>query len=640
MGFALEATIEEFRYPRQAQPAICAIDLKVREGEFVVIAGPAGAGKTTLCYCLAGVIPHFASGLYRGVVKVGGQSLAKLRLPEIAALVGFVLQRPENQLFNLTVAEDVAFGPENLCADPDDIRSRLKRSLAFVGMSDFARRMSDTLSGGETQRVVLSCVLAMDPHLYVLDQPAAELDPLGRKQAYDHIYRLNREAGKTVLLVEDRLSEVLPFASRLVLMSEGRIVAVWTGDAPLEEFFADEKVLSSGIRVPDSIKLRYLLRGSSLAPKRVCLTHQEIVDQCLPLLAKWVGSSNGANQHGERPGPTAAVCHAEESFAGTQDRLRAVEQAKNLGHRRLAGQERDPSPSLGMTGRPPGVTGTVEADWSPDRRAAPRPVVVQDLAYRYPRSDRWALMDVSLAFHRGEFTAIIGENGAGKTTLAKHLVGLLRPVSGKVLVDEQDIGRISTARLSDTISYVFQDPDYQIFCDSVFDEVAFSLKIRKVSPKQVVERVNNTLHELGLFAVRERHPYRLSRGQRQRLALASALIHGPKVLVVDEPSAGLDYRETVETMELLARFREAGGTVLVITHDIEMVVRYAGRSIVMAGGRVLIDVGTTELHKHFDVLARAAIQLPDLYRLVRALDLPPTCRDVEEVARLIVESSG
>lgn len=205
---------------------------------------------------------------------------------------------------------------------------------------------------------------------------------------------------------------------------------------------------------------------------------------------------------------------------------------------------------------------------------------------------------MSLGFRQGEFAAIIGGNGAGKTTLAKLLAGLLRPAEGQVLVNGRDISPVSLARLSDTVGYLFQDPDHQLFCNSVFDEVGFSLRIAKVSPRQIAELVDAMLQKLGLFSVRERHPYTLSWGQRQRLALGSILVREPGVLVVDEPSTALDYRETVQMMELLAEFRREGGTVVMITHDMEMVLRYADRSVVMAGGGVELDTVTAELPRY------------------------------------------
>jgi energy-coupling factor transport system ATP-binding protein len=538
LDFALEASIDEFRYPRGTRPAIRGIDVKLRRHDFVAVVGPAGAGKTTLCYCLAGAIPHFVRGAYLGCVTVGGQDLARLRLPEIAPLVGFVQQRPENQLFNLTVEEDVAFGPENLCLDSREIQDQMDESLAFVGMQGFARRAPDTLSGGEAQRAVLGSILAMGPDLLVLDQPAAELDPLGRAQVYANLCRLNQESGKTIVLVEDRLEDVLPFLTRVLLMLDGQVVK----DAPPDAFFAHAALSSYGIRVPDSESLRH------------------------PQLRR--------PSEGDR-GPNAA--RSEASLRGTSNHASVSEEDVHE----------------------PSGTYVVET---------------RDLGFRYPTVDSWALNGVSLGFRRGEFAAIIGGNGAGKTTLAKQLAGLLKPSKGRVLVDGRDISRASAANVSSTVGYLFQDPDYQLFCNSVFDEAGFSLRIKKMPPRLIAELVDATLQRLGLFSVREHHPYTLSRSQRQRLALASILVRDPTVLVVDEPSTGLDYRGTIEMMELLAEFPGKGRAVIMITHDMEMILRYTQRSVVMSGGRVELDTATKELFWHSETLARASIRLPASYR--------------------------
>ncbi|MHB1005259.1 MAG: ABC transporter ATP-binding protein [Chloroflexota bacterium] len=573
-AFALDARIAEFRYQRGARPALGAVDLKVRPGEFVVIVGSAGAGKTTLCYCLTGVVPHFIAGAYQGTVKINGQDLAELPLPRIAALAGFVLQRPENQLFNVTVAEDVAFGPENLGWAPERIRLSVERSLAFVGMSGAAQRLSASLSGGETQRVALSCVLALEPGLFILDQPAAEFDPLGRKRVYEHLRRLNVEAGKTIVLVEDRLTEVVSFASRLICLHEGRIVR----DAAPAEFFADEQAFSQNIRLPDSINLHYHLQGylpAVICPPTVSAP-REMADRVRPFLD---------------PARLARLADA-----GTDGGAR------------------------------------------PDHQAAPTVLEVRDLGFRYPGSERWALRGLNLGFEQGEFTAIIGENGAGKTTLAKNLAGLLRPTRGQVFVAGKDSARISTARLSDTLGYSFQDPDCQIFCDSVFDEVAFGMRVRKVPTRETAEAVDDTLRSLGLLALKHRHPYTLSRQQRRRLALASILIYRPRVLLVDEPAAGLDQQATTEIMGLLTEFNHAGGTVLMITHDMDAVVGYTKRSIVLAAGKVQLDAATSSLGDHLEVLSGAGIELPDFFLFAHALGLPRQCRDVAELTNAITQS--
>jgi energy-coupling factor transport system ATP-binding protein len=488
------ASISQFHYPRAACPALANLDVNIRPGDFVGVTGPAGAGRTTLCYCLTGVIPHALQGTFEGSVQVMGVNLADQPLPQLAGLVGLVLPQPENQLFNLTVEEDVAFGPENLGLNAASIRARVDQSLDFVGMRAFRHRASSTLSGGEMQRTVLASVLAMTPELLVLDQPASALDPLGRQQIYDNLFRLNRERGTTIVVVEDRLDDVLVHASRIFLMQAGQIIV----DTSPAQFLSDKRVLASGIRLPVLMQPNHRF-ATTLSSPASC--------------------------------PTAEI-------------------------------ER---------------------------------VHIAKVSFRYPKTDHWTLEEVSLSFRAGESVAIVGSNGAGKTTLAKHLIGLLRPTRGKVTVEGQDTARLSTARLSGKVGFLFQDPDYQIFANSVFDEVAFGLKIRKVPNAEITQRVSAILDRLGLLAFADNHPYRLSRGQRQRLALATILVREPSILVVDEPSSGLDYAETLDVMGLLNDFREQGGTVILITHDMELVERFATRVVVMANGKIKADMPTSEL---------------------------------------------
>lgn len=581
MTTVVEASIKSFRYPRSRDSVLKPIDLRIDEGEFVVVTGPAGSGKTTLCYCLTGVIPKFITGEYEGSVSIRGKSLHEVSLPEIASLAGFVLQTPENQLFNPSVFEDVAYGPENLCLPAEDIGHRVSSSLRFVGMADYEHRLSDALSGGQTQRVVLSCILAMDPPLFILDQPAAELDPKGRRELYENIYRLNRRAHKTIVVVEDKLSDVVGYATRIILMAGGAIIR----DQTPEEFFQSRDVFSFGIRVPDAVQLYHLLSDRSFALPKVFLTPKEVGEALRPLVGNIATppSSDGR----EKGIPDRANSHRAEGSGTAGEARPAIE--------------------------------------------------IQDVHFRYP-TGAWALKGVSLAIREGEFVAVIGENGAGKTTLAKQLIGLLRPTKGKVLLGGRDTKGMSIAQLSDQVGFLFQNPDYQIFGQSIFEEVAFGLKIRKVPPHEIEAKVGEMLERLSLEAYRDHHPYLLSRGQRQRLAFACVLVRRPSILVVDEPSTGLDYAETLDIMELLSEYRRQGGTIVIITHDMEMVVRYAERSLVMVGGLVQVDTATACIEQHFEMLDRASIRLPDVYYLVETLNLPRTYNRVEEIAKLISTS--
>jgi energy-coupling factor transport system ATP-binding protein len=561
-GELVHARITSARYYAAPDVALRDVELSIKSGEFIIITGPAASGKSTLCYCLTGVIPHSISAELVGDVVVAGQRLRDLRLPEVAPLLGFVMQAPENQLFNLSVREDVSFGPENLCLPIQDIQQRVMTSLSFTGMTDYLERGSDQLSGGEAQRVVLSCVLALGAPLLVLDQPAAELDPEGRRQVYANLQRLNQE-GKTIVVVEDRLGDVAGFASRIVLMQAGTVVA----DEPIREFFARPDLESFGVRVPDTVLLHHYLRERGLHTRVVPLTVAEAVE--------------GLTGIGP---PSAEVATVPSTDAGP---------------------------------------------------AASSLIAISHLSFSYPNGTR-ALDDVSLRCDSGEFLAIIGENGAGKTTLAKHLIGLLPAAPGAVVVAGKDIAGLSVAQASRLVGYLFQDPDYQIFNGSVFDEVAFGLRARKLPRAEVDEKVMKALRRLQLDHLRGEHPYTLSRGQRQRLALASTWVLQPPILLVDEPSTGLDYREAADLMGVLEEFRAGGGTVLIITHDLELVFEYAQRVVVMRDGTIRLDLPTARVQARFEEVSAAGVHLPQFMHLVNALDLPPSTNGVPALGEAVL----
>jgi energy-coupling factor transport system ATP-binding protein len=561
-GELVRAQIKSARYYAAPEVALKNIELSIMPGEFVVITGPAASGKSTLCYCLTGVIPHSISADLEGDVVVDGRRLRDLRLPEVAPLLGFVMQAPENQLFNLSVREDVSFGPENLCLPIDDIQRRVIASLGFTGMSEYLERGSDQLSGGEAQRVVLSCLLALDAPLLVLDQPAAELDPEGRRQVYENLHRLNQQ-GKTIVVVEDRLGDVAGFASRIILMQGGRVLR----DEPIRTFFARSDLDQFGIRIPDTVLLHHYLKDRGVNSRIVPLTVQEVVDDLV----------------------------LERSASGS------------------------PVPPIS----------------APARSPANSLIAISHLTYAYPNGTR-ALDDVSLRCGAGEFLAIIGENGAGKTTLAKHLIGLLPPAPGTVMVAGRDVAQLSVAQASRLVGYLFQDPDYQIFNGSVFDEVAFGLRARKLARAEIEDKVMTALGRLKLDHLRGEHPYTLSRGQRQRLALASTWVLQPPILLVDEPSTGLDYREAADLMSLLEEFRAGGGTVLIITHDLELVFEYALRVVVMRKGAVRLDLPTARVQERFDEVSAAGVHLPQFMHLVAALALPPDTNGVPALGEAVL----
>jgi energy-coupling factor transport system ATP-binding protein len=240
-----------------------------------------------------------------------------------------------------------------------------------------------------------------------------------------------------------------------------------------------------------------------------------------------------------------------------------------------------------------------------------------------------ALAAVSLTICPGEFIAMIGQNGSGKTTLAKHLNGLLTPTTGRVLLLGRDLRELRITQVAAEVGYVFQNPDHQIFAATVHDEVAFGPRNFGLRSAEIDERVSDALQAVGLSGLEAEDPFLLSKGHRQRLAVASVLALHPRVLILDEPTTGLDYAEQRRMMDLLARLHDGGLTILMITHSPWVVAEYAQRGVLMGGGRLLFDGPLRTLFAEEALLERAHFRAPDATRLGRRLGFTPL--SVEEL---------
>ncbi len=246
-----------------------------------------------------------------------------------------------------------------------------------------------------------------------------------------------------------------------------------------------------------------------------------------------------------------------------------------------------------------------------------RPVILElrDVDYVYPTRAVEALKGVNLQIREGEFLALVGQNGSGKTTLAKHLNGLLKPTRGEVLFRGRPLGEIRRTEMARHVGYVFQNPDHQIFSNTVREEVGFSLRMAGMDPKAVEERVAEALAVVGLSGYEEEVPFTLAKGERQRVAVASVLAAQPQVIILDEPTTGLDYRHQRSMMEMLRDLHRRGHTVMIITHSMWVAAEYAERVVVMKDGQILLDAPTRAAFAQEQVLAEASLRPPPLLRL-------------------------
>lgn len=259
-------------------------------------------------------------------------------------------------------------------------------------------------------------------------------------------------------------------------------------------------------------------------------------------------------------------------------------------------------------------------------------IEVKDLHHHYPNGFH-ALRGVSATIERGDFVAIIGQNGSGKTTFVKHLNGLLRATAGTVSVNGMNVSKHKVSEMSQIVGYCFQNPDHQIFCETVYKEVAFGPQNLHLSQAEINQRVDEALSAVGLQHLKDRIPRELSKGQRQRLAVAAVLSMRPEILIIDEPTTGQDYRDGIDMLNLVQRLHQSGHTVLIITHDMLLVARFAKRVLVFRDGEILLDGATRTVFGLPDLLRTTFLAPPPITCLAQALPrfFPKTVLSVEEM---------
>ncbi len=575
------------------------LDLDIEAGTFTAVMGASGGGKSTLLRTFNAIIPNFITGSFSGSVEVLGRDATTARVPEMAQDVGMVLQDYEAQLFGTTVGSETAFGPENLGVPPTDIGPRIDHALSVVGLEDLdLRRPPEALSGGQKQRLVFAGVIANHPRLLLLDEPTSDLDPIGSHEtlsvvrsladaetarAVDSYEAPEGWAGPETIVMVTHEIEEALLADHAVLLRGGRVYR----QGPAREVFTDVEALTNArVAVPPVVDIFDQLGWDR---DRLPLYPDEAVDAALDAGLTW------------EPPARADTDSLPGAPAGTG---------------RTTGE-----PLFELT----------------------------DLVHVYEtdRETVRAVDGVSLTVDSGEVLAIVGHNGSGKTTLAKHLNGLLEPDSGEANWRGKPLADRSMSEIGRSVGYVFQNPDHQIFADTVREEVAFGPENFGVEGEALEAAVVDALETVDLDGLEDTDPFTLSKGQRQRVALASILATDPDAIVFDEPTTGLDASQRETFMNLVARLnRETGVTAVLVTHSMHTVARYAPRTVVMAAGTVRFDGPTRRLFADADRLERWNLHPPQPVALsnalARATDQPdalPALSVGEVVAGLSGDSS-
>lgn len=566
-----------------ATPA--SVSFEVARGDVVLLLGPSGSGKSTISLAMNGLIPHAVPAAIAGSVEVAGMDTATHTVAQLSTHVGIVFQDPDAQLVTGTLLDEVSFGPENLRLPVPEVLSRAESGLRRMGLWDRRSENPDRLSGGGRQRLAIACALAMGAPLLVLDEPTANLDPQGIDDVYAALAELAASGDRGIVLIEHNLDAAVAFVNRVVVMdAEGVVVADGSVDDILRAR-ADE-LLELGVWLPTSTLAALRLRSAGYRFDPLPVTPDEL----------------------------RAALDSQPSPA-----------ARSAEQRRLGSAEDSAAPGPLVSADSPhaGVAG--------GRTGAPR-IEVRGLTLR--RRKTAVLSDVSLDVRDGEFLAIVGANGAGKTTLIQAVAGVLTPPRGTVHVDGLDVARLDERALWSHVGFVFQNPEHQFIAASVFDEIAHGLRRQQLDEAEIETR---TLALLDRFGLRERahvHPFLLSGGQKRRLSVGTALVAGAPVLALDEPTFGQDRARAEELLTLLRDLNRDGTTIIVVTHDMQLVAEHADRVAVMEAGRVTATGSPAEIFADADLVARAGLRLPPLARALAPLTAHPSLTAITRVADL------
>lgn len=494
-----------------------------------------------------------------GTVFVDGKDTSKPEneLP-VREEAGMVFQNPDNQIIASVVEEDVGFGPENIGVPTDEIWARVESALKSVGMWEYRKKSPNRLSGGQKQRVAIAGVMAMQPKCIVLDEPTAMLDPDGRAEVIETARELNKKKGVTIILITHYMEEVV-FSDRVFVMDHGKIVMNGT---PREIFSQVDTLHSYHLTVPQVTELAHNLRKAGMDIPEGVLTRDELSDQ---LISKDLLSKN----------------------------VPAVQ------------------------ARPESATSEKTVDDA---------VLILDhvsVTYKDGGTETQALRDVSLQINKGDFIGIIGHTGSGKSTMIQTLNGLIQPTEGHIYFEGKDIGDddFNKKHLRTQVGMVFQYPEHQLFETTVVEDVKFGPKNEGQDDKECELRAYEALKKVHFpDDSYDASPFELSGGQKRRAAIAGVIAMRPEVIILDEPTAGLDPAGRDEILGLIKEMHDKSGeTVLLVSHSMEDVAEYVDRIVVVDKGTIVYDDTPREVFTHVKELESMGLAVPSVTYLLHDL---------------------
>lgn len=506
-----------FTYPLMEKPALCDINMTVKEGSFTVICGKSGCGKSTLLRQLKTILsPH---GKVSGNILFYGRNLSDIEYRTQAGDIGYVLQNPENQIVTDKVWHELAFGLESLGEDNETIRLRVSEMASFFGIQSWFRKSVTELSGGQKQLLNLASIMAMQPKVLILDEPTSQLDPIATRDFLNTIKRINSELGTTIIMSEHHLEEVFDMADDIVVMSDGRIISEGSPRAVGEYLHKTKSDMFYAM--PSAMRIYY---GT-----------KEIEGAC-PINVK-EGRQFINNYLGD-------VRYEDSKKIEHKSRVHKKDDEQNLA------------------------------------------VSLKDIWFKYEKDGADVIKGLSMNIKKGEFYTILGGNGTGKTTTLSLISGLNRPYRGSVKINGVDIRKLKDKELfSNNLGVLPQNPQV-LFVKKTVELDLMEMLPHKMSTKEKEEAVLKIAEITDISHLLKMHPYDLSGGEQQKAALAKVLLLNPKILILDEPTKGMDTYFKDKFYKILKTLIDDGATIIMVSHDIEFAAKYSDRCALFFDGNI------------------------------------------------------
>lgn len=517
-----------FAYPTSTVRALEDVSFTVSQSEFVVLCGKSGCGKSTLLRHLKkNLIPY---GQFEGEVLYDGKEIASLDDRLNAAEIGFVQQNPDNQIVTDKVWHELAFGLESLGLDNKTIKRRVAEMASFFDIQTWFRKSVSELSGGQKQLLNLASIMVMQPKVLILDEPTSQLDPIAASEFIKTIYRINRELGTTIIISEHRLEELFTMADKVMVMDKGKLIAY------------DEPWNIGNFLAGDSASERHpMFYGMPAVMK--------IYSHCRTAgVPRYIREGKEMSPLTIRDGRLWL-----ESFL-KDDSVEASAADYAKVHQ---------------------VTGEEEI------------IRVKDLWFKYSKDSGDVLRGLNLSVRKGELFCLLGGNGVGKSTTLKAVSGAVIPQHGSIIVDGMKVKKENFKELfHKRLAMLPQNPQALFTEITVEEELLEALYFEKITDEEKIEKIENILEMMEITHLRKSHPYDLSGGEQQRLALGKILLLDPKILLLDEPTKGLDPFFKITLGGILKKLTTSGVTIFMVSHDVEFCAEYGDRCAMFFDGDV------------------------------------------------------